>query len=190
MIILINGSFASGKTTTAELLVQRLYQSMLYDPEMVGIGLAHIVKPIETFTDFQDLTAWRPLVVETARVLKQVKDRTGYILAIERGKLLTLYRQMASCSDPTFSERSESESEQPKKGQKPALKRIAGAPSMFQTLAHLIKRDTINLATRIATAQDLQRVQIKRPIKRSRLVSPTEPAARVTAKPDKQADPN
>ena len=76
MIILINGSFASGKTTTAELLVQRLYHSMLYDPEMVGAGLAAIVKPIETFTDFQDLTAWRPLVVETARVLKQVYGRT------------------------------------------------------------------------------------------------------------------
>lgn len=76
MIILINGSFASGKTTTAELLVQRLYHSMLYDPEIVGAGLAHIVKPIETFTDFQDLTAWRPLVIETARVLKQVYGRT------------------------------------------------------------------------------------------------------------------
>ncbi|GLV59800.1 tunicamycin resistance protein [Dictyobacter sp. S3.2.2.5] len=76
MIILINGSFASGKTTTAELLVQHLYHSMLYDPEIVGAGLAAIVKPIETVTDFQDLTAWRPLVVETARVLKQVYGRT------------------------------------------------------------------------------------------------------------------
>jgi hypothetical protein len=76
MIILINGSFASGKTTTAELLVQRLYHSMLYDPEIVGMGLGAIVKSVETFTDFQDLTAWRPLVVETARVLKQVYGRT------------------------------------------------------------------------------------------------------------------
>ncbi len=76
MIVLINGSFASGKSTVAELLVQRLYHSMLYDPEMVGVGLASIVKPVETFTDFQDLAAWRPLVVETARVLKQVYGRT------------------------------------------------------------------------------------------------------------------
>ncbi len=76
MIILINGSFAVGKTTAAELLVQRLYHSMLYDPEIVGSGLASIVKPIESFNDFQDLTAWRPLVVETARVLKQVYGRT------------------------------------------------------------------------------------------------------------------
>ena len=76
MIILINGSFASGKTTISEMLVERLYHSMLYDPEMVGAGLAAIVRPVETFTDFQDLTAWRPLVVETARVLKQVYGRT------------------------------------------------------------------------------------------------------------------
>jgi hypothetical protein len=76
MIILINGSFAVGKTTAAELLVQRLYHSMLYDPEIVGIGLAAMVRPIENFTDFQDLTAWRPLVIETARVLKRVYGRT------------------------------------------------------------------------------------------------------------------
>src|SRR5689334_6990882 len=76
MIILINGSFAVGKTTAAELLVQRLYHSMLYDPEIVGTGLAAIVRPVDSFTDFQDLTAWRPLVVETARVLKCVYGRT------------------------------------------------------------------------------------------------------------------
>lgn len=76
MIIMINGSFAVGKTTVAEMLVQRLYHSLLYDPEIVGYGLRHIVAPIETFSDFQDLTAWRPLVVETARVLKQVYGRT------------------------------------------------------------------------------------------------------------------
>jgi deoxyadenosine/deoxycytidine kinase len=76
MIIMINGSFAVGKTTVAELLVQRFTHSMLYDPEMVGVGLAQIVRPIETFTDFQDLTIWRPLVVETARMLKQEYGRT------------------------------------------------------------------------------------------------------------------
>lgn len=76
MIIMINGSFASGKSTVAEMLVQRLYHSMLYDPEIVGYGLNVIVKPVETFTDFQDLTAWRPLVIETAHQLKRVYGRT------------------------------------------------------------------------------------------------------------------
>ena len=76
MIVMINGSFASGKTTAAELLVQRLYHSMLYDPEPVGAVISHIVKPVEKVSDFQDLTAWRPLVIETARILKQVYGRT------------------------------------------------------------------------------------------------------------------
>ncbi|QBD80945.1 tunicamycin resistance protein [Ktedonosporobacter rubrisoli] len=76
MIVMLNGSFAVGKTTAAELLVERLYHSMLYDPEVVGAGLAHIVRPIEGFSDFQDLTAWRELVIETARVLKRIYGRT------------------------------------------------------------------------------------------------------------------
>ena len=76
MIILVNGSFAVGKTTAARLLVERLYHSMLYDPEIMGTALSYIVKPVESFSDFQDLTAWRPLVIETARLLKQVYGRT------------------------------------------------------------------------------------------------------------------
>lgn len=76
MIIMVNGSFAVGKSTVADILVQRLYHSMLYDPEMVGYGLQPIIRPVETFTDFQDLTVWRSLAVETARQLKQVYGRT------------------------------------------------------------------------------------------------------------------
>ena len=76
MIIMLNGSFAAGKSTVAELLMERLYHSMLYDPEMVGYGLRPIIQPVETFSDFQDLTVWRSLVVETARQLKRVYGRT------------------------------------------------------------------------------------------------------------------
>lgn len=76
MIILLNGSFAVGKSTVAELLVARLYHSMLYDPEMVGYGLRPIIQPVETFNDFQDLTVWRSLVIETARQIKRVYGRT------------------------------------------------------------------------------------------------------------------
>lgn len=76
MIIMLNGSFAVGKSTVAELLVERLYHSILYDPEMVGYGLRPIIQPVETFNDFQDLTVWRSLVIETARQLKRVYGRT------------------------------------------------------------------------------------------------------------------
>jgi hypothetical protein len=76
MIIFINGAFGVGKTTVAELLVQRIANSLLYDPELVGMGLRYIVQPIVTFDDFQDLPPWRPLVVETARQLLKTYGRT------------------------------------------------------------------------------------------------------------------
>ena len=76
MIIFINGAFGAGKTTVAELLVQRVHKSLLYDPEIVGIGLREILQPIVQFDDFQDLPPWRPLVVETARHLLQTYNRT------------------------------------------------------------------------------------------------------------------
>ncbi len=76
MIIFINGAFGAGKTTVAELLVQSIPGSLLYDPEIVGIGLRYIVEPIVHFDDFQDLPPWRPLVVETARQLLKTYERT------------------------------------------------------------------------------------------------------------------
>ncbi len=76
MIIFINGAFGVGKTTVAELLVSRLSNSLLYDPEEVGGALSRIVRPIAIFDDFQDLPAWRPLLVTTARLLKETYGRT------------------------------------------------------------------------------------------------------------------
>lgn len=36
MIIMINGAFGVGKTTTAQALNEELANSMIYDPELVG----------------------------------------------------------------------------------------------------------------------------------------------------------
>lgn len=71
MIIFINGAFGVGKTTLAELLVERVENSLLFDAEEVGICLSHIVQPIVAFDDFQDLPMWRTLTIETAKQLKQ-----------------------------------------------------------------------------------------------------------------------
>jgi len=76
MIVLINGSFGVGKTTVAELLVKRISNSILFDPEIVGSCLSHIVRPIEQFEDFQDLPMWRTLTITTAQLLKQTYRRT------------------------------------------------------------------------------------------------------------------
>ena len=76
MIILVNGSFGVGKTTISELLVNRIPNSLLYDPEIVGSCLSNIVRPIEQFEDFQDLTMWRTLTITTAQLLRHTYRRT------------------------------------------------------------------------------------------------------------------
>ncbi|MEO6078111.1 MAG: AAA family ATPase [Candidatus Andersenbacteria bacterium] len=72
MIIFINGAFGAGKTTVANLLVQAIPNSMLYDPEEIGLALRTILEPVEKQDDFQHYPEWRTLTVETA---KQIKDR-------------------------------------------------------------------------------------------------------------------
>jgi thymidylate kinase len=69
MIIFINGAFGSGKTTLANLLVERLPNALLYDPEEVGAMLRHILAPIDNPSDFQDYPLWRGLVPEVAKGL-------------------------------------------------------------------------------------------------------------------------
>ena len=76
MIILVNGSFGVGKSTIAELLVNRIPNSLMYDPEIVGACLSDIVRPIVQFEDFQDLTMWRTLTITTAQLLKHTYRRT------------------------------------------------------------------------------------------------------------------
>lgn len=76
MILFINGSFAVGKTTVAEMLVKRISNSLLFDAEEVGFFLRNIVHPIESFDDFQDLPMWRTLTISTARLLQETYGRT------------------------------------------------------------------------------------------------------------------
>src|SRR5215472_10682142 len=65
------------------------------------------------------------------------------------------------------------------------LSLIAGSARTFQSLANLIERCAIDLAARIAPAQDLQCVRFKMLVKRRRdrpvPVSPAKPAARAPA---------
>lgn len=76
MIIMINGAFGVGKTTTAQALHKELANSMIYDPELVGGMLRHVlpndIKRTEATTgDFQDFVLWKELTVEMARRLVQ-----------------------------------------------------------------------------------------------------------------------
>jgi hypothetical protein len=74
MICWVNGSFGAGKTTLTEELTRRCRGALVFDPEEVGFMLRGMV-PQAASGDFQDLPAWRLLVVETGRVLAQQYDR-------------------------------------------------------------------------------------------------------------------
>jgi deoxyadenosine/deoxycytidine kinase len=54
MIIWLNGGLGAGKTTLAEELHQRIPDSVVYDPEDVGLMLWKWLRPND---DFQDLPA-------------------------------------------------------------------------------------------------------------------------------------
>lgn len=78
MICWVNGSFGAGKTTLTEELKALCPGALVFDPEEVGFMLRDMVSPAPS-GDFQDLPAWRLLVVETGRVL--VQQHGGLVIA-------------------------------------------------------------------------------------------------------------
>ena len=76
MIVFINGAFGVGKSSVAELLVNKVENSLLFDAEEVGYMLRKIYTPIDNPSDFQDLQAFRTLVVQTAEALQNQYKRT------------------------------------------------------------------------------------------------------------------
>jgi gluconate kinase len=67
MIVWLNGGFGAGKSTLAAALLERIPGSVLFDPEEVGLMLWQWLEPND---DFQDLPAWRELVIATALSLR------------------------------------------------------------------------------------------------------------------------
>ncbi|MFJ8595722.1 NUDIX domain-containing protein [Streptomyces sp. NPDC093598] len=70
-VVWINGAFGAGKTTTARELIELIPNSTLFDPEVVGGALAHLLPPkrLAEVGDFQDLPIWRRLVIDTAAAM-------------------------------------------------------------------------------------------------------------------------
>ncbi|MGD1221802.1 MULTISPECIES: NUDIX hydrolase [Streptomyces] len=71
VIVWINGAFGAGKTTTARELIELIPNSTLFDPEVIGGALTHLLpaKHLAEVGDFQDLPIWRRLVVDTAAAM-------------------------------------------------------------------------------------------------------------------------
>jgi hypothetical protein len=65
VIIWLNGTFGSGKTTTAKELDQLLPDARIFDPELIGYMLGHVPKLPEV-DDFQHWPPWRRGVVATS----------------------------------------------------------------------------------------------------------------------------
>lgn len=80
MIIMINGAFGVGKSSVAEKLMEKMNNTMLYDPEEVGFLLRTIL-PLDIRLkeseegDFQDFILWRKTVVDLGRSLKNTYQR-------------------------------------------------------------------------------------------------------------------
>ncbi|MEV5987950.1 NUDIX domain-containing protein [Streptomyces sp. NPDC052051] len=70
-VVWINGAFGAGKSTTARELVELIPNSALFDPEVIGGALPHLLPPkrLAEVGDFQDLPIWRRLVIDTAAAL-------------------------------------------------------------------------------------------------------------------------
>ncbi len=77
MIIFVNGPFGVGKTTTANLLVERIpHHAMVYDPEVIGSYVRYLLRAIEQAEDYQDHLLWRILTVDVARLLRETYRRS------------------------------------------------------------------------------------------------------------------
>ncbi|WP_270180933.1 AAA family ATPase [Alkalihalobacillus sp. CinArs1] len=80
MIIMINGAFGVGKTTVANELLNKIDNSMLFDPEVVGGMLSALlpssIKEEEALTgDFQDLELWKEFTVLIAKRTAEKYDK-------------------------------------------------------------------------------------------------------------------
>ncbi|WP_075619186.1 AAA family ATPase [Paenisporosarcina indica] len=79
MIIWINGTFGSGKTTTAYELQKRIPNSFVYDPERFGFVLMANVPKEMAKDDFQDYLLWRD---SNFALLKQVAEVYSGIIIV------------------------------------------------------------------------------------------------------------
>ncbi|GKQ39355.1 NUDIX hydrolase [Streptomyces sp. A012304] len=70
-VVWINGAFGAGKTSTARELIDLIPNSTLFDPEVIGAVLPHLLPPkcLAEVGDFQDLPIWRRMVIDTAAAL-------------------------------------------------------------------------------------------------------------------------
>ncbi|WP_457143245.1 AAA family ATPase [Mycobacterium sp. URHB0021] len=94
MIIWINGTHGSGKTTTSSFVQKLIPDSRVFDAEKVGETLMDITPGLPDTDNFQHWPPWRSLTVETAR---HVLHYTGGTLVMPMTVLVEQYwREISS----------------------------------------------------------------------------------------------
>jgi hypothetical protein len=77
---MINGTFGAGKSSVATELCAVLPNSMIYDPEVMGMALRYLTEgvraPEEDTDDFQDIALWPEMTVLMAERLYRQYART------------------------------------------------------------------------------------------------------------------
>lgn len=79
MIIWLNGPFGVGKTTLANLLHQKIQNSILYDPEQLGDFFQEILPKDVCPDDFQDYPIWRKT---THQIIRDLATKTGKVIIV------------------------------------------------------------------------------------------------------------
>ena len=107
MIIMINGSFGIGKTTVANMLMNKMHNAMIYDPEIVGDALQKLTKgvrtPDEITDDFRDIELWPEFVVNMAKALKNKYGKDLIVpMTLEKLEYLQYIRDGFRKIDPSL----------------------------------------------------------------------------------------
>jgi chloramphenicol 3-O-phosphotransferase len=94
MILLLNGAFGIGKTTVARALVARMPNSVLFDPELIGITLQRSGRLLgRKVGDFQDLPSWRRLTIRGLRLTRFGRPNIIVPMAISERSYLAELRE-------------------------------------------------------------------------------------------------
>jgi predicted kinase len=94
VIVWLNGTHGSGKTTTSGFVHKLLPDARVFDAEKIGEALMDITPRLPATDNFQHWPPWRALVVETAR---QILNYTGGTLVMPMTVLVESYwREISS----------------------------------------------------------------------------------------------
>jgi AAA domain len=80
MIVYINGAFGIGKTTVARLLVARIPEAILFDPELIGNMVSKTLGGLDPKDDFQLYESWSELVGASLRSFRNAYPRSTMVV--------------------------------------------------------------------------------------------------------------